>query len=118
RRVELMLDALLALGGPGDPIPLLGDDDGGRALALGAATGYRDGADLLSTGAVLFGRGDWKHELGALREESFWLLGARGWRAWQDLAAQERQVAAQERQVAAPERRRRRVRLDCANYVV
>ena len=34
--------------GPDGVVPLLGDDDGGRALALGASTCYRDARDLLA----------------------------------------------------------------------
>lgn len=85
-RVERMLEALMGLARPDGSLPLLGDDDGGRALALGA-THYRDPADLWSTGAVLFDRGDFKARAGLLREETLWLLGAGAATRFQRLAA-------------------------------
>lgn len=55
-------------------LPLLGDDDGGRALALhGRHYGsYRDG---LATAAVLLERPDLAHAAGGPSPESIWLLG-------------------------------------------
>lgn len=85
-RVEAMLDFLLHVVRPDGTLPRLGDDDGGRALAL-AETSYRDAADLLATGAVLLDRGDLKARAGAMPEAAVWLLGAGGWRAYQRLPA-------------------------------
>src|SRR5262249_8405279 len=58
-------------------IPLFGDDDGGRVLALKAEnyTSYRDG---LCSGSVLFRRPDFKYQAATFSEESFWLLGEQG----------------------------------------
>jgi hypothetical protein len=71
-----MLAALCLLSRAGVPA-MMGDDDGGRWF-----DGRRNRAehmpDPLSTGAVLFGRGDFKFFTGAMREETLWLLGARG----------------------------------------
>lgn len=76
-RVEKMLEFLMHVTRPDGTIPLLGDDDGGRALALNQRT-YRGFLDALSTGAVLFRRGDFKHQSAKLWEETYWLLGEQG----------------------------------------
>jgi len=71
-----MLDVLCVLSRAGVP-PMIGDDDGGRWF-----DGGRNRAahllDPLSTGAVLYHRGDFKFFVGALREETLWLLGSKG----------------------------------------
>jgi hypothetical protein len=81
-RMEGMLDALAYIAGPDGSIPRLSDDDGGRALALGA-TGYKDVRSLLSTGAVLFERPDLKWGVGHIHEETLWLLGAEAYVAFE-----------------------------------
>jgi hypothetical protein len=86
-----MLDALCLLG-RGGVVARLGDDDGGRVF-----DSRRNRAehmlDPLSTGAVLFGRGDYKFVVGALREETLWLLGTRGLREFEELKSSEPSVA-------------------------
>ncbi|HUP42694.1 MAG TPA: alginate lyase family protein [Thermoanaerobaculia bacterium] len=77
RRVETMAEFVLHVARPDGSLPLLGDDDGGRALAL-VRTSYGSAADLLSTAAALFGRRDFRGRAGRFREESLWLLGAAG----------------------------------------
>ncbi len=87
-RVEAMLDFLLHVTRPDGSLPLLGDDDGGRALAL-VRTDYGRSAGLLAAGAVLFGRGAFKAGAGAgadaggevsteALEEVLWRLGEAG----------------------------------------
>lgn len=74
--LERMLEILCALGQAGRP-PQLSDDDGGRVF-----NPQRNHAehllDPLATGAVLFGRSDFKAVAGGLREETLWLLGREG----------------------------------------
>jgi hypothetical protein len=65
-------------------IPLLGDDDGGRALSL-ASQDYRSFRDGLSTAAIQFGRPDFKHQCGEYAEESMWLLGQDSWKVFDSL---------------------------------
>jgi hypothetical protein len=76
RTLEKILDALLRITQAGIT-PRFGDDDGGRVF-----DGRRNRAehllDPLPTGAVLFGRGDFKRAAAGLREETVWLLGAEG----------------------------------------
>jgi heparinase II/III-like protein len=76
RSVERMLEALSILGRSG-PVPRLGDDDGGRVFDA-SRNRAEHLIDPLATGAVLFGRGDFKSVSGGLREETLWLLGKQG----------------------------------------
>src|SRR5207237_10703777 len=76
RTLEKMLDALCLLGRAGMP-PRLGDDEGGRLFDQGRKRGEHL-LDPLATGAVLFGRGDFKSVAGELREETLWLLCEHG----------------------------------------
>jgi Heparinase II/III-like protein/Heparinase II/III N-terminus len=71
-----MLDALCLLSRAGTP-SMVGDDDGGR-LFDGRRNRAEHLLDPLSTGAVLFGRGDFKFFAGSMREETLWLLGEQG----------------------------------------
>jgi hypothetical protein len=73
RTLIKMLDALCLLGRAGVP-PRLGDDDGGRLFDPQRNCGEHL-LDPLSTGAVLFQRGDFKFLAGDVREETLWLLG-------------------------------------------
>lgn len=85
--VQSMLNALLLLGRAGVP-PKIGDDDGGRLFDP-----QRNRAehllDPLATGAVLYQRGDFKFAAGGMREESLWLLGAKGFAEFDLLPAVE-----------------------------
>ena len=76
RAIERMLDILAALARSG-VAPGLGDDDGGR-LFDPSRNRLRCMTDPLATGAVLFGRGDFKLAAGGPREETLWLLGESG----------------------------------------
>jgi hypothetical protein len=75
-RLQRMLNVLLLLG-RGGVVPSFGDDDGGRLFAP-----QRNRAehmlDPLSTGAVLYQRGDFKFLAGDVREETLWLMGMKG----------------------------------------
>lgn len=73
-RLERMLEFVLAYTKPDGQAPLIGDADDGRIQKLGGQP-VTDHRYLLSTGAVLFERGDFKRGAGRFWEESFWLLG-------------------------------------------
>ncbi len=71
-RVEKMLEfaATLAEGGP---LPLFGDCDDGYVLDLGI--GGCDVGELLSVGALLYKRSDFKRMAAESGEAAYWLLG-------------------------------------------
>ena len=83
--IEKMLTALCQLGRYGPP-PSFGDDDGGR-LFDPRRNRREHLLDPLSTGAILFHRGDFKFVAGSVREETLWLLGIEGLRQWDELEA-------------------------------
>jgi hypothetical protein len=85
-RLEQMIEFVMHISRPDGSLPLMGDDDGGRALAL-SLEDYSSFSDSLSSGAVLFGRTDFK-SLVEFREESLWLLGTEGWQVFNSLQPQ------------------------------
>jgi len=87
KRLEQMLELVMHISRPDGSIPLIGDDDGGRALAL-SLEDYRCFRDGLSSGAVLFGRADFKYQARSFSEESLWLLSAGAWRIFGAVPAQ------------------------------
>ena len=88
RKVPGMLQFLMHLTRPDGTLPLLGDDDGGRALALDKRD-YRSFQDGLCLGAILYRRGDFKHQAGAFREEALWMLGKEAWEVYGKLKSEE-----------------------------
>lgn len=76
-KLQQMLDFLMYTIRPDGTTPLIGDDDGGRALPLGGnrPDDFRDG---LSTGAVIYAREDYKFVAQKPAEETFWLLDDEG----------------------------------------
>jgi hypothetical protein len=86
RKVEQMLEFVMHVTRPDGSIPLLGDDDGGRALALDRQD-YHSYLDGLCLGALLFIRPDFKRQAGAFREEAFWLFGLGAWCTYEALRA-------------------------------
>lgn len=74
RKVPRMLQFLMHLTRPDGTLPMLGDDDGGRALSLERGN-YHSFQDGLCLGAILYRRGEFKHQAGGFCEEALWLLG-------------------------------------------
>jgi hypothetical protein len=85
--VERMLDYVLYALTPVGAAPMWGDSDYGRALGLGQGKSFWDFRSLLSAGAALFGRADWKFVAGRFDGEAFLLLGSEGLAAWEWLDA-------------------------------
>jgi Heparinase II/III-like protein/Heparinase II/III N-terminus len=71
-----MLEFLATISQAGVP-PRFGDDDGGRVFDP-TRNRAEHLLDPLATGAALFKRQDFKAAVGEAREETLWLLGARG----------------------------------------
>jgi hypothetical protein len=85
QRVEKMIEFVLYYTRPDGLGPHLGDTDNGRLQILGD-TAVMDHRYLLSVGAVLFNRGDFKRGAGAFHEDALWLLGVEGWQQFEALA--------------------------------
>lgn len=83
--LERMLDYVLFSLTPVGTAPMWGDSDYGCALGIGQNKNFYDFRPILSAGAALFGRADWKFAAGRFDEEAFWLLGAGGLDLWQKL---------------------------------
>ena len=81
--IRRMSEALFLLSRSGPP-PQFGDDDGGRLFDPRRNQSMHM-LDPLSTAAVLFERGDFKHLAHDLREETLWLLGEQGAHKWDAL---------------------------------
>ncbi|MBI4754065.1 MAG: alginate lyase family protein [Betaproteobacteria bacterium] len=74
QRLERMLEFIAGVMDVGGHVPMFGDADDGAMVRFGRDGGnpYRS---LLATGAVLFGRGDFKAKGGCFDDKSRWLLG-------------------------------------------
>lgn len=83
-KVQLLLDFLMYATRPDGTTPLIGDDDGGRCLPHGNAE-TEDFRAVLTTGAVLFGRSDYKFVAADFAEETLWLLGAESKQSFENL---------------------------------
>jgi hypothetical protein len=83
--LESMLDYVLFTLTPVGTAPMWGDSDYGRALALGQNKDFWDFRPILSAGAALFDRPDWKFAAGRFDEEAFWILGSAGLDIWEQL---------------------------------
>src|SRR4051812_17481360 len=71
-RIEAMLDLLASIMDVGGNVPMLGDAEDSPLLRF--ASGIHPAKSLLATGAILFGRGDFKQKAGRLDEQTRWLV--------------------------------------------
>ncbi len=83
-KTQQMLDFLMYLTRPDGTTPIIGDDDGGRTLPHSSVK-CDDFRAVLATGAVVFGRGDYKFVAGEVSEETLWLLGFEGVKSFETL---------------------------------
>ncbi|MGH9355359.1 MAG: alginate lyase family protein [Terriglobia bacterium] len=81
--IQRMLEALQTCSQAG-LAPRFGDDDGGRVFDP-RRNRAEHMLDPLSTGAILYGRPDFKAACGGLKEESVWLLGPEGARRFDEM---------------------------------
>lgn len=88
-RIEKMLEFIMFCTGLDGRVPSIGDADDGRLFINGPYSGWdrRDYRYLLSAGAVLFRRPDFKLAAGGFHEEAFWLLGPGGAREFEGIDA-------------------------------
>ncbi len=84
-KIQSAMDFLMAITRPDGTTPLVGDDDGGRLLPKKSGGAPDDFRAVLSNGAVLFERGDYKFVARNFAVESLWLLGAAGARSFANL---------------------------------
>lgn len=88
RKLKALLDHLMYITRPDGTTPFFGDDDGGRLVMLDRREA-NDFRAALSTGAALFGRGDYKYIARGVAEETLLLLGVGGLREFDSLPAEE-----------------------------
>jgi Heparinase II/III-like protein/Heparinase II/III N-terminus len=74
-RLEAMLDFIASCMDVGGHVPAFGDADDAVIVRFSPAPDFNVYHSLLATGAVLFGRGDFKHKAQVFDDKSRWLLG-------------------------------------------
>jgi hypothetical protein len=86
-RLEKMFEFIMFCTRPDGKIPMIGDADDGRFFIFSDYFGWDrwDFRYLLSVGAVMFKRTDFKATTGRCHEEIFWLFGERGDEKWKAL---------------------------------
>ncbi|HEX9829768.1 MAG TPA: alginate lyase family protein [Bacteroidota bacterium] len=77
-RLERMFEFMLHYTRPDGSIPLVGDADDGRLFRFSAGENMNDHRHLLSVGAILFGRSDFKHAAGRFSQDTHWYFGGEG----------------------------------------
>jgi hypothetical protein len=85
--LSALLDHMMYLTMPDGTTPLFGDDDGGRLAQLDERS-MNDFRSTLSTAAALFERSDYKYVAEEASEETLWLLGPVGLKAFDELKAE------------------------------
>jgi hypothetical protein len=85
--LEGMLEYILGLMTPLGTVPMWGDSASVRALGMGHNRDFWDFRPVLSAGAALFGRPDWKYVAERFDEEAWLLLGSDGLDSWEQLDA-------------------------------
>src|SRR5262249_42224253 len=74
-RLEAMLEFIAAVIDSGGHVPMVGDADDAVMVRFSSEPEFCPYRSLLATGAVLFGRGDFKARAGRFDDKSRWLLG-------------------------------------------
>ncbi len=77
-RMEAMLEYLASIMDVAGNVPAFGDADDGYVVRLDPRADFCRYRSLLATGAVLFGRPEFKAKARALDDKTRWLLGAEG----------------------------------------
>ncbi len=87
-KIELLMEHLMYITRPDGTTPIFGDDDGGRLMFFDSSQA-NDFRAVLSNGALMFGRSDFKFVAGAIKEDTLWLLGADALREFEQLPPKE-----------------------------
>ncbi len=74
-RIEAMLEYLASVMDVAGNLPMIGDADDGCVARLDPRPGASPARSLLATGAVLFGRPEFKAKAGSLDDKTRWLFG-------------------------------------------
>ncbi|HXN15517.1 MAG TPA: heparinase II/III family protein, partial [Usitatibacter sp.] len=74
-RIEAMLEYLASVMDAGGHLPMFGDADDAFAVRLDPRADFCRYRSLLATGALIFGRADFKSKARALDDKTRWLLG-------------------------------------------
>lgn len=77
-RLEKMMEFVQACTRPDGSVPLIGDADDGRLFRFSMNEEVNDHRHILSVGAILFGRNDFKNSAGRFAQDSLWLFGGEG----------------------------------------
>jgi hypothetical protein len=75
-RIETMLEYLASIMDVAGNVPMFGDSDDAPAVRLGQESDVSPYRSLLATGAILFGRQDFKAKARVLDDKTRWLLGS------------------------------------------
>jgi hypothetical protein len=75
QRLELMLEFILAVMDIAGHVPMVGDADDAVIVRFSPEAGFCPYRSLLATGAMLFGRSDFKARAQRFDDKSRWLLG-------------------------------------------
>src|SRR6266446_2089322 len=73
-RIEAMIEYLASITDVRGNVPMFGDADDGAVLNLAPQRDFCRYRSLIATGALLFGRGDFKAKAGGLDDKTRWLL--------------------------------------------
>jgi hypothetical protein len=82
-----MLEFVAAVMDAGGHVPMLGDADDGLVVRFSREPDFCPFRSLLATGAVLFGRGNFKADAGRFDDKSRWLLGDQAEKSFHALPA-------------------------------
>ena len=88
KRLENMFDFVYYYLRPDGSIPLFGDADDGRLFRFIVDNDINDHRHVLSVGAILFGRADFKNAAGKFHQDALWLFGGEGFEKHQMLKAE------------------------------
>ncbi len=84
-RLERMFDFVQAYTRPDGSIPLVGDADDGRLFRFMMNDNVNDHRHMLSVGAILFQRSNFKHAAKGFSQDALWLFGTEGFEKYQML---------------------------------